>query len=77
MIGELLLVFDGIIKYMSTNICRENMADEQEQSDEIMALQSIYEDDIFICNASKKPFTGKMFIFLNTDSEDHEFMCNG
>ena len=53
------------------------MADEQEQADEIMALQSIYEDDTFICNASKKPFNGKISIFLDPDSEDHEFMCNG
>ena len=55
----------------------KNMTDEIEQSDEIMALQSIYGDGTFVCNVSEKPFTGKISIFLKTDAEEHNFTCNG
>lgn len=53
------------------------MADEDEQLDEIMALQSIYEDDTFTCNNSDKPITGRINITMKTDAEEHNFTCNG
>ena len=53
------------------------MADENEQLDEIMALQSIYEDGTFICNFSDKPITGSISITIETNAEEHNFICNG
>lgn len=53
------------------------MADESEQSDELMALQSIYEDGTFDCNISEQPFSGKVSVFPDSDAEEYNFMCNG
>lgn len=58
-------------------IAEENMADENEQLDEIMALQSIYEDGTFICNISDKPITGNISITIETDADELGFTCNG
>ena len=53
------------------------MSDENEQSDEILALQSIYGDETFSCDVSKKPYTGIIYVNCQTDSNTHDVICNG
>ena len=53
------------------------MADDNEQADEIVAIQSIYGENVFSCDISRKPFTGRMSVGLRNTSGPYDFMCNG
>lgn len=52
------------------------MDNENEQSDEIVALQSIYNENIFDCDISRKPFSGRMTVGLRNCSGPYDFKCN-
>ena len=53
------------------------MSDETEQSDEMLALQSICGDEAFVCEISKKPYSGTIYIDCQADSNIHDVICNG